>query len=196
MKRILIAGLLGAVVYYIWGMMAWMVFHLHDSTLSHFPNEQAMTAALREQNLETGVYAAPGFETEAEWDSFVERHRSGPVYSIFYSKEGSEPMGPTVMAGGFVIDLLAAALAACLLSSAASGCCNSYAARVGFVAGLGIFVGLVGHASYWNWMNFPLDYTIMFIVDVTIGWTLTGLVIAAIVKPPPADAWNQKQADS
>ena len=92
-------------------------------------------------------------------------------------------MGPGVMLGGFAIDLLASLLAACLLSSAVSGCCKSYASRVGFVTGLGIFVGLVGHASYWNWMHFPQDYTLMFIVDVVVGWTLTGLVIAAIVRP-------------
>lgn len=194
MKRVLIAGVLGAIVYYVWGMSVWMVFHLHDSTLSHLPDESPITVAFREQNLETGVYAAPGFESEDQWDSFVERHRQGPIYSVYYTKEGSEPMGPKVMLGGLVIDLLAATLAACLLTSAASGCCRGYAARVGFVTGLGLFVGLVGHASYWNWMHFPLDYTIMFIVDVTIGWTLTGLVIAAIIKPQPADAWDQKEA--
>ena len=49
--------------------------------------------------------------------------------------------------------------------------------------GLGIFVALVGHASYWNWMRFPTDYTIAFIVDVIVGWTLAGLAIAAIVRP-------------
>lgn len=93
-------------------------------------------------------------------------------------------MNSRVMATGFIIDLLATLLAATLLFSAARGCCRSYLQRVGFVTGLGVFVGLVGHASYWNWMHFPADYTLAFIVDVVIGWTLVGLVMAAIVKSP------------
>ena len=92
----------------------------------------------------------------------------------------------SVLAGGFVIDLLAALLAACLLSSVSIDAGRSYARRVGFVIGLGIFVALIGHASYWNWMHFPTHYTIAFVIDVVIGWTLAGLVIAAIVRPREA----------
>jgi hypothetical protein len=48
---------------------------------------------------------------------------------------------------------------------------------------MGIFTALIGHVSYWNWMNFPLDYTVAFVIDNVVGWTLAGLVIAAIVTP-------------
>lgn len=187
MKQVAIAGSAGAVVFYAWGMLAWMALPLHEPTIAGLPNEGAVTDALKAQSLETGVYIAPWSDDMADMSdpnsAFMRNHVSGPIYSIYYQREGAVPMGPSVMLGGFVIDLLAATLAACLLSSAVSGCCRSYASRVGFVMGLGIFVGLVGHASYWNWMHFPLDYTIAFIVDVVIGWTLTGLVIAAIVRP-------------
>ncbi len=95
-------------------------------------------------------------------------------------------MNAQVLAFGFVIDLLAAMLAACLLSSAV-GTNMSYARRVGFILGLGLFVALIGHASYWNWMHFPLDYTLAFVVDVVVGWTLAGLAIGAVVRPKTAE---------
>ena len=62
-------------------------------------------------------------------------------------------------------------------------CCSGYLARVGFVTGFGVFLALTGHIAYMNWMYFPLDYTLAYIVDAVGGWFLTGLVIAAIVKP-------------
>lgn len=195
MKRIFIAGVLGAIVYFMWGMSAWLVFHLHDSTVTGITSDEAITKVLQEQDLETGVYVAPWPEDEANPSpEFLSRSEAGPIYSIYYHKEGSPPMPPSTMIAGFIINFLNSSLAACLLSGAVTGCCRSYAQRVGFCTGLGIFVGLAGHAMYWNWMHFPLDYTIMFIVDVTIGWTLTGLVIAAIIKPQRADAWDQKEA--
>ena len=92
-------------------------------------------------------------------------------------------MNAGVLGTGFVIDLLAALLAACLLSSIGP-CGRNYWCRVGFVTGLGIFVALVGHLSYWNWMHFPLGYTVAFMIDVTVGWLLAGLAIAAIIRPP------------
>jgi len=187
MLRILIATHVGAIVYFIWGMLAWMVLPLHMTSMHGLPEEAAVTAELKRQNLTTGVYTAPWSDNLEDWNDpnseWMQRHKSGPIYSIYYESRGSSPMSPQVMATGFAIDLLATFVAACLLCGAASGCCRSYFSRVAFVAGLGIFVALIGHATLWNWMMFPLDYTISFMIDVVAGWTLTGLVLAAIIRP-------------
>jgi len=186
MIRIIIAGVAGALVYFVWGMLAWMALPLHTPTLHGLPTESQITKALTAQGLETGVYVVPWSDDQDDWQdpesAFTKNHAAGPLFSIFYQKEGGAPMNAGAMAGGFVIDLLAAMLAACLLTSVGS-CGRSYLCRVGFVTGLGIFVALVGHASYWNWMHFPWEYTLAFIVDVTVGWTLAGLAIAALVRP-------------
>jgi len=167
--------------------MAWMALPLHTPTIERIPDESALTDTLKGQQLETGVYVAPGGE-EADMSDpdseFSKRHNAGPIYVLVYQKEGAPVMGPKVLLGGFLIDLLAASLVACMLQCAAGGCCcNGYLARVGFVAGFGVFVALVGHLSYLNWMSFPLGYTIVFCVDVIVGWTLAGLAIAAVIKP-------------
>lgn len=186
MTRIITAGAVGAIVYFIWGMMAWMAVPLHDSSVHALPGERAVVTTLQDQNLSSGFYVAPYASSSEEMgdpdSEFMKNHTAGPILTLVYRKDGAAPMGPSMLLGGFVLDLLSAMLAACLLSSIGP-CGRSYWCRVGFVAGLGVFVALVGHMAYWNWMYFPLDYTIAFVVDVVVGWTLAGLAIAALIKP-------------
>ncbi len=184
--RILAAGVTGAAVYFVWGMLAWMVLPLHSSTIHRLPAESQVTQALTTQNLETGVYVVPWPTSESDMadpaSEYMKRHTAGPIFSIYYQQQGATPMDTGVLIGGFIIDLLAACLAACLVASL-GGCGRQYLCRVGCVTGLGIFVALIGHASYWNWMNFPWGYTVAFMADVIIGWTLAGLAIAAWIRP-------------
>jgi|GEM_PF-308738 len=186
MGRIITAGVVGALVYFIWGMLAWMALPLHTPTMNELPQERAIADALRSQNLESGVYVTPFMKNSDDpgnpESEFSTNHNAGPIFSIIYRKDGGAPMPPQMMMGGFVVDLLAALLAATLLSCM-GGCGKSYWKRVGFVAALGVFVALIGHVGYWNWMNFPLDYTIAMAIDVIVGWTLAGLAIAFFVHP-------------
>jgi hypothetical protein len=186
MTRIILAGVVGAVIYFVWGMAAWMVIPLHTPTMAGLPDQNAIREALQSQDLQTGVYAIPWSVNDDDWQQpeseYNQNHRAGPLAMIIYHQDGSEVMPTRMLVCGFLINLLAAMLAACLLSATLASC-PSFARRVGFVLGLGIFVALTGHASYWNWMRFPTDYTIAFMVDVIVGWTLTGLAIAAIVRP-------------
>ena len=185
MPRILSAAVAGAVVYFVWQMATWMFLPIHGHTVNAFPDEDAIRDALTAQNLETGLYSAPFGSDEEMMDpesAFTKKHQAGPIFNVFYRKEGSEPMPPLMMVTGLVTDFLAALIVALLLSCA-NGCCASYGKRVGFVTAFGIFLALTAHVSYYNWMRFPVDYTLMFIVDAVVGWLLAGLAIAAIVKP-------------
>lgn len=186
MKRIVLAGLAGAIVYFVWQMAAWMFIPIHGPTVAQLPDEGAVRDVLVGQNLETKVYVAPWFEPEdmgnPESES-MKNHESGPLFSIYYHKGGDAPMSPKILITGFITDFLAAGIVAMLLCCAVSGCmCQSYWSRVGFVMCFGIFLALTGHVSYYNWMKFPMDYTAMFVVDAIVGWFLAGLAIAAIVK--------------
>jgi hypothetical protein len=89
---------------------------------------------------------------------------------------------PKTFVTGLVLNFLVCFVAAWLLSKALGGL-RSYGARVQFVAILGLFAGIAIHLMYWNWWEFPTNYTIGCLADTVIGWTLVGLAIAAIVKP-------------
>jgi hypothetical protein len=191
MLRILLATVLGAVVIFVWNMAAWMLpVPIHEGTLHYLKDEAAVKKALVDQNLDEGYYVIPGMAEEdenttaeqkqANWEACLEAHRQGPVVSIIYA-HGQDPMSPEIMAKGFGIDLAAALIAALLLSGAT--CCKNYFARVGFVLGLGVFAAIVSYVALWNWMKFPPDFILGMILDMVIGWTLVGLVMAAVIRP-------------
>jgi hypothetical protein len=200
MLRILLAACAGAVVVYLWGM-------LHDQSVHRLPDEEAVAQVLRDQQIKTGLYVMPAMpkpdassgqqtpspEQQADANErWAERHRTGPVVSIFFQERGGEPMPPSLLAAGLAIDLLAALIAAVVVSFCDG--CRGYLTRAGLVGMLGIFAATVSHVSYWNWMAFPLDHTIAMTVDVVVAWVLAGLVIAAIVRPLPSP--SPPQSDS
>lgn len=185
MGRVILAAIVGAVIYYVWQMLAWMVLPIHGPTVAALPDENAVRALLTSQDLDTGVYIVPFGDGESMADpesEFTKNHQAGPIFSIFYTAEGSEPMPPDLMLKGFLNDL-AAALVVSWMLLCASGCCQSYVGRVLYVTGFGVFLALTAHVSYMIWMRFPQDYTMMFVIDAVVGWFLAGLGIAAIVKP-------------
>ena len=190
MVRIILATLVGAVVLQVWGVLAWMVFELHDASIGGLPNAADVTATLQAGEIESGFYVYPWSDDAEEWSNpdseWYAAHRAGPLYQIVYRSEGGEPMDNGTMVRGFLINCAAVLLASFLLSGAAQGGCRVYWQRVGFVLALGLFVGVTAHLNYWNWMGYPLDYTLAFIIDLAIAWTLVGLLLAAIIRPKPS----------
>lgn len=186
MVRIVASGLAGGLVYYVWGMLSWMVLPLHVSSMGTMPDEAAVTAALTAQGLESGVYAVPWTDDEDAWSDpesqWTKRHLAGPLYTVFYHRGGGPPMDPKAMIGGLVVDLLGALVAAALLAAALPRC-PAFWHRLLFVTGLGAFVAIIAHLGYWNWMHFSTAWTLGFVVDSVVGWALAGAVMAAILKP-------------
>lgn len=188
MKRIILAALLGALVYYIWQMLGWLAFPLHGPTVHALPNEDSVRDALIAQDLQTGLYVVP-FGTNEDMankeSEFYKRHEAGPNVNIFYNQHGHTPMPPSMMAIGFATDFAAAAIVALLLSCVGS-CCAGFWKRVGFVTAFGVFLALTAHVAFWNWMRFPTDFVVAFIIDAVVGWFLAGIPIAAIIRPAAA----------
>ena len=58
-----------------------------------------------------------------------------------------------------------------------------FGSRVLFVALLAGFVALQSRLLDWSWWRFPLDYSLVAALDLVVGWTLAGLVLAWRVKP-------------
>ena len=183
MKRILLGAVIGGVVMFVWGALAWMALPLHTATVKSIPNEDALRAVIRDNVKSPGFYALPGWTANREEQE--QKYRQGPRGALVLWPGGGEPYMAKTFVTGFVLDVLAAFVAAWLLSKAVGGLA-SYGARVQFVAVTGLFAGIVTHLAYWNWMEFPPDYTVAYLADLVIGWTLVGLVLAAIVKPKAA----------
>ncbi|MEM7245629.1 MAG: hypothetical protein AAF533_09810 [Acidobacteriota bacterium] len=184
MARIAVATVVGALILFIWGYLTWVAVPLHMPTINALPNEAAVTTALTSQNIETGAYVIPWSNDSSDWENpesqWHKNHLAGPLYTIYYHRDGDQVMSPKIFAGGFIIDIIAAFIAAMLLHLALP-LPKGYLGRVGFVAAIGLLMAVYAHGGYWNWMRFPTDYTVAWVLDLAIGWTLVGLAFGKII---------------
>ncbi|MGH7570327.1 MAG: hypothetical protein ACREMK_00595 [Gemmatimonadota bacterium] len=182
MRRLLVAALLAAIVVTLWGAVSWMVLPWHHMVLDGIPDGEAVTQALGERVTGSGVYHYPGPE-DGDSDAWVERYRRGPNISFLaWSATGSDPWSPWFLVAGFLLNLVAAFLAAALLAAAAPAL-PGLGSRVLFIALLAGFAALQSRLVDWNWWRFPLDYSLVAAFDLVIGWSLAGLVLAWRLSP-------------
>jgi len=185
MGRFLLGGLLGGAVFFAWTAVSWMVLPWHKDKMSSFEVEQpVMRAVGQAMDGRAGVYFFPGRpddrKDEAAMEAYRKRHLQGPVGFMFV-KPGAEAMPPSMFAQAGAMDIVIALIATLLVRSAGF---RAYWQRVIFVTALGLFAGIMTHGAYWNWMHFPLDYSLVMFADSIVTCLLMGLVIAAVVKAP------------
>jgi hypothetical protein len=179
--RVFIAGLIGAVVMFLWGAAAHMVLGLGDRGMHVGTPYQATLSALRQDAAEPGIYFLPSTPRDKMADpaaqSALQAEAAGQGYAwVVYhpaGNPGATDMGPN-LAKQFVTDLLSALIAAFVLSLVPLG----FGKRVLVATLMGVFAWLVVSVTYWNWYLFPIDYTLGLLGKFAIGWALAGAAIA------------------
>ena len=189
-KKILLAGLAGGIVIYIWGIISHLVLPLGEVGIKQIPSEEQVVTALQDNIKESGFYFFPGEEHSPDMtkdqhkiamQKWEEKIRKGPNGILIYTPQGKAPMSPKQLLIELLSNIAGALVAAFLLAKAVSGI-TSFGVRVLFVALLGLFASLAIDISYWNWYGFPGSFTIAAITDEVVGWGLAGLPLAAIIK--------------
>jgi len=188
MKKILLAGLAGGVLMFIWSAIAWVAIPLHTSTISGMANEDSVMAAMKTGMNKKSVYMFPARPTaggDAAMDAWKAKFNRGPIGIVFYTPGGSS--ATTEMAGqmaiGLVDDIIVAMFAAWLLSRCTAARAG-YFARVMFCGMIGIIICLFVHVANWNWLMYPGDYTTGWVLDTLVAWVAGGMGIAFFVKSP------------
>jgi len=190
-KKILLAGVLGGVVMFIWGAVSHMLLPLGEIGIKEIPNEQPVLEAMQKVIHEPGFYFFPGLgmphntADEAATKAWEEKYRRGPVGVLVYQPQGAEVMSPGQLLTELASNILAMLIAAYLLVQAA-GNLASFGARVMFVGLLGLLASAAILISYWNWYGFPTDFMLAGALDEVLGFSLAGTVLAAIIKPEHA----------
>lgn len=191
MVRIVLAGLAGGLVVFVWGAVSWMGLPFHTKSLHNVPQSEVLIAHLKSAGAPTAVYHYPGFlhdesgtpvpaERQNAW---FEQHRGGPYIPLLnYRAEGFEPFAARQFLVGLLVDVTSAMFAAWLLC-ATGRTFATYRARVLFVAGLGVFATLTINVQQWNWMRYPAEFALPGVIDAPVAWLLAGLVIARIARP-------------
>ena len=113
----------------------------------------------------------------------IKKHEAGPVGVIVHSAEGRPVMPVSMHARGIALYFVMALSAAVLLNMALAAL-GGFVARVLFVTLIGVFVAAGSAMMQWNYMFYPLDFSLHMAADNVVAALLLGLVLGTIIKVP------------
>lgn len=180
--RVLLGGLAGGLVLFLWGFLAHAVLPLGEVGLQSLPNEEPVMEAMRANITAPGIYFIPGMASgqhrdEAAMKAWEEKAKRGPVALLVYQVRGAG-----METGEIVTELvsnLAIGLLAGIVLASLSG---SFLTRTLMVGMMGLMSSLDILVSEWNWYKFSTDYTLAQIAIQVVGFLLMGAAAAAIIK--------------
>jgi hypothetical protein len=187
--RILLAGILGGIVMFIWTSIAHMALPLGEAGINEIPNESAVLGAMQSSMGErTGLYIFPGLgvgkdatreQKNEAMKQMQQKIAANPSGILMYHPPGRPFAFGKSLAIEFSTEVLQAILMIWLLAQTRLG---SFAARVGFVLIAGILAAMTTNVSYWNWYGFPGVYTASYMVIEIVGFALVGVTAALLLR--------------
>lgn len=183
--RIAIAGLLGAIVMFVWSTIAHIATPLGTAGISQLPDESRVLSAMEGGISRDGLYLFPWVDMKApdamqKSAALMKAHGSG--FLIYHPPgHGVIDMGPP-MAEEFAKQLVIALIAAWLVSiSAVAG----FGRRVLFVSAIGVAMAMTTNLSYLIWYGFPLANTLAYMAIEFGEMLFGGMAIAWILRGGP-----------
>jgi hypothetical protein len=191
-KKILLAGILGGILMFLWEGFAHQVLPLGEAGISALDNEAAFVAVVKDTVKRPGFYIFPGGEMlqpgltgahkEEVMKKAMEQWQTGPSGIMIVHPEGTDAGSPMLFIRQCLFDIGVTLLAAFLLSMTSL---SSFGARLLFVSLIGLVPTLNAELPYWNWYGFPPAYLFAQGFTHLMGFVLAGLVIARLVKTVP-----------
>ncbi len=187
--KILLTGILGGIVMFIWTSIAHMALPLGEAGIREVANESAVLSAMQ-SNIgdQTGLYIFPGpgveknatrQEKNEAMKHMAEKMATNPSGILMYHAPGRPFTIGKWLGIEFGTELLEAILVVFLLVQTRI---VSFSGWVGFVLVAGILAAITTNVSYWNWYGFPCVYTASYMFIQIVGFLLVG-VVAALVLP-------------
>ena len=184
MKKVLLPGILGGLLVFVWSAIAHMVLPIGAMGINGIPsNEDALLTAMKSNIQQPGVYLMPGIDmsrkpTDAELNSVYAKAETGPTAFLVYHPTGEKVLTPGQLIRQALFQILGGLIAAFIISTTVA----SLTTRGVMVMLMGLFAWLATNAPYWNWYRFPADFTIGQGLDRVIGWLLGGFLIAWLIQ--------------
>lgn len=178
MKRILLGGLLGAIVMLVWLVVADGILGFKRGIdMKQLPQERAIYAFLLDHVKEPGCYVCnPAVQPNQRYPGH------DPIFAIHYTGLGHDDADQEML-GGFVTLLLALIAGTWVLANASSRILSRYGSRVGFFVVIGLALSLAGFAGRFGISAYSLGDALALAVHDLAGWSIAGLVVAWILKP-------------
>jgi hypothetical protein len=184
MVKILVGGVVAGIVIFFWGFVAHMLLPLGEMGLKSLSKEDDLTAAMKKEVREPGLYFVPGrdmskSQSQEEMEAHAAKVAKGPYGFMVIYPNGRDVALAKRLPIEFGTNVVCALLAAILVSLLRPG----FMVRVACVTLVGILASIMTLVPYWNWYGFPTDFTLAQIAENAVGWFLAGLVLALIVRP-------------
>ncbi|HET8924470.1 MAG TPA: hypothetical protein VFN26_15915 [Candidatus Acidoferrum sp.] len=188
-KRVVIGGILGGLTMFVWLFVAHEFLPLGEMGVQEIPNEAVVLTAMQSAIPQAGFYLYPGFglgpkptseQLNAAMPAHMKKYEQSPHGILIYNPPSGAFHFGTLLGREGALNFVEGLLAAWLLSWAAPR--RGYAARVAFVAVVGILAAVTTNVEYWNWYEFPITYIKGYMITQVVGYMLVGLVAAAFVK--------------
>ncbi|MEY2555606.1 MAG: hypothetical protein QOJ36_1215 [Verrucomicrobiota bacterium] len=192
--RIILAGILGGIVMFIWNFVAHDLLPLGEMGVRVMPNEAGVTGALQ-TNLgdNSGFYIFPSGgltpgatreQKEAAMKKAEEQMAAGAAGVLIYRPKRVFNF-PKRLIIQFATDVAEALLAVFLLAQTRI---NGFGGKVGFVLTAGILAAITTNVPYANWYGFPKDFTLGQMITQIVGFLLVGIVAALLLGKTSAAA--------
>jgi len=179
-KKIVSAALVGGVVLFIWGGFSHMVLFV-GAGFKRLQDEDKLIQSLKTNKDEQGLYFFPSKdlqhstkEQDVLWET---QFRNGPAGLLVFRAVGGSPFSAAKLVTQFISNLTSAFIAAFVAVSL----CGGFWKRVFTVTIIGIAACSAVSTIYWNWYGFPTAFFVAQILDMTIGFFLSGLVICKML---------------
>ncbi|MBB3228786.1 hypothetical protein FHW69_003431 [Luteibacter sp. Sphag1AF] len=178
--RIVIAGLIGGIVIFLWGAFAHMALPIGELSMRGPTSEAPVMAALKTSlPQEPGIYVLPWFDMShhdpASKAAYRERALANPYAFIVYQPTGRDGMN---MGGELIVQWFAGTLAALVVALGMIWCTPRRSRRTWLAVGFGVFTWLSISVPYWNWYRFPVAFTLGSLVEQVVGWLIAGAVMS------------------
>jgi len=184
MKKKAMALGIGTLVAFLWSSFSFMALPWHNLDFRSFSGDgQLMTAALRAEATQPGIYIVPNFDESVHRDpekqkQWSENSRKGPWAYMTVRPQGTSGDMGVSMVIQLLTQLATALIAVWILSKTAA----KKLWQKALVVAAGVTAGaLMSHVPYWNWWGFPAAGTIVNIVDLSIEWFIAGLAMAKVL---------------
>jgi hypothetical protein len=182
MQKLIKGAVLGGVILFIWGFVAWMVLPWNKMHMMKFKNEQKVAQAVMDGAPTSGIYVLPNYmdmpKHSKERAVGEQEMRQGPYVFAAVSLTGRDPSMAMSMIQGFIVKVIGAFLVTWLLLQTKL----AFRKQVGFITVVGLTVGFLAAMPYVIWFGFPAMFAWACIFETTIGWFLAGLGIARALR--------------
>ena len=189
-KRIILAGVLGAIAMFVWTAIAHMARPLGEAGVQNTMDDDALLSAMKSTVKDKdGLYIYPTMglpadathaQQSAAMEKYPEKLAKNPSGFFIYHPAGSRPMNMgKFLTIEFITELIEAFIAVWLLAQTRIA---TFGGRIGFVMAIGILAAISTNVSYWNWWGFPTVYTASYMFIQFVGFFLVGLVAAIMFR--------------